>query len=125
MAGECGGGECLPRRVFIRLQQTHKLCLFQNQPFGQAPRTATPLVLEVNPMPQGIRVPKGVPEHREMIAIRDKPDDILDADPLRIAALKPVRDAQRVALALAPTTQQTLIPTAGRQLIPDEGRNAP
>jgi len=69
-------------------------------------------------------MPKGVPKHREIVTIRTKPNDMLDTDPILIAALKPVRDAQRAALALAPTTQQSLIPAAWRQLIPDEGRNA-
>jgi hypothetical protein len=68
-------------------------------------------------------MPKGFPEHREVVAIRAKPNDMLDTDPVGIAALKPVRDAQRVALALAPATQETLIPAAWRQLIPDEGRD--
>src|SRR5450759_4584285 len=75
-------------------------------------------------MRTGTRMPKGCPEHREVVTHRAKPDDMLDADPLRIAALKPVRDAQRAALALAPTAQQALIPAAWSQLIPDEGRNA-
>ncbi|MDQ3665051.1 MAG: hypothetical protein M3410_00395 [Acidobacteriota bacterium] len=65
-------------------------------------------------------MPKGLPEHREIVAIRAKPNDMLDADPLGIAALKAVRDAQRAALALAPTVQKALIPAAWRQLIPDE-----
>ena len=69
-------------------------------------------------------MPKGVPKHREIVTLWAKPNDMLDTDPLRIAALKPVRDAQRVALALAPTAQQLLIPAAWRQLIPYEGRNA-
>jgi len=69
-------------------------------------------------------MPKGLPEHREIIAIRAKPNDMLDTDPLQIAALKPVRDAQRAVLALAPAAQQLLIPAAWRQLIPYEGRNA-
>jgi len=53
--------------------------------------------------------------------MRAKPNDVLDTDPLRIAPLKPVRDAQRAALALAPTAQKALIPAAWYQLIPDEG----
>ena len=69
-------------------------------------------------------MPKGFPEHREVFAIRAKPNDMLDTDPVGIAALKPVRDAKRAALALAPTAQQPLIPTAWCQLIPDEGRYA-
>jgi hypothetical protein len=39
-------------------------------------------------------MPKGVPEHREIVTIRAKPNDVLDTDPLRIAAVNPVRDAQ-------------------------------
>ncbi len=108
-------------RVFVRLQQTHQLCLLQNQPFVEAPRAAAPLVLEVNPMRPGTRMPKGLPEHREIVAIRAKPNDMLDTDPVGIAPLKPIRDAQRAALALAPTAQKALIPAAWCQLIPDEG----
>jgi hypothetical protein len=48
-------------------------------------------------------MPKGFPEHREVVAIRAKTDDMPDTDPVGIAALKPVRDAQRVALALIAT----------------------
>ena len=66
-------------------------------------------------------MPKGLPEHREIVAIRAKPNDMFDTDPLGIAALKPVRDAQRAALALAPAAQKALIPAAWCQLIPDEG----
>jgi hypothetical protein len=46
---------------------------------------------------------------------------MIDADPLGIAALEPVRDPHRVPLALAPTAQKALIPAAWCQLIPDEG----
>jgi hypothetical protein len=66
-------------------------------------------------------MPKGLPEHREKVAIRAEPNNVLDTDPLGIAAPKPVRDAQRAALALAPTAQKALIPAAGCQLIPYEG----
>jgi hypothetical protein len=66
-------------------------------------------------------MPKGLPEHREIVAVRAKPDDMLDTDPLGIAALEPVRDAQRASLALAATTQQALVPAAWYQLVPDEG----
>jgi len=66
-------------------------------------------------------MPKGLPEHREIVAIRAKPDDMPDTDSLGIAALKSVRDAQRAALALAPAAQKALIPAAWCQLIPDEG----
>ena len=68
-------------------------------------------------------MPKGVPKHREIVTLWAKPNDMLDADPLRIAALKPVRDAQRLALAFAPAAQKALIPAAWCQLIPDEGGN--
>ena len=108
-------------RAFVCSQQANKFCLLQNQPFVEAPRIAAPLVLEVNPMRPGTRMPKGLPEHREIVAIRAKPNDMLDTDPLGIAALKPVREAQRAALALASTTQQALIPAAWCQLVPDEG----
>ena len=66
-------------------------------------------------------MPKGLPEHREMVAVRAKANDVLDADSLGIAALKPVRDAQRAALALALTAQKVLIPATRSQLIPDKG----
>jgi hypothetical protein len=69
-------------------------------------------------------MPKGLPEHRKIVAFRVKPNDSLDTDPLRITAPKPVRDAQRAALALAPTMQKALIPAAWHQLIPDEGCDA-
>jgi hypothetical protein len=63
---------------------------------------------------------KGIPKHREIITIRAKTNDMLNTDPLGIAALKPVGDAERVALALAPAAQEALIPAAWGQLIPDE-----
>jgi hypothetical protein len=66
-------------------------------------------------------MPKGLPKHREIIAIRAKPHDMRDTHPLGVAALEPVRDAQRAELAPASTTQQALIPTAWCQLVPDEG----
>ena len=69
-------------------------------------------------------MPEGLPEHREIVAIRAQPDDMPDADPLGVATLEPVRDAQRAAPALAPAAQKALIPVAGRQLIPDEGGDA-
>jgi len=59
-------------------------------------------------------VPEGLPEHWKKVAIWANPDDVRDTDPLGIAALKPVRDAQRAALAFASTAQKTLIPAAGR-----------
>jgi hypothetical protein len=66
-------------------------------------------------------MPKRFPEHWEIVAFRAEPHNMFDTDPLRITAPKPVRDAQRVAVALAPTAQKALIPAAGCQLIPDEG----
>ena len=69
-------------------------------------------------------MPKGLPEHREIVAIRAKPYDLLDTDPLGVAAPKPVCDAQRAAPALAPAEQKALIPAARCQFIPDEGRYA-
>ena len=112
------------RRGFVRFEQSRKLCLLQNQSFVEAPGAAAPLVLEVDPMRPGSRMPKGLPDHPEIVAIRAKPDDMLDADPLGIAALKPICDEQRAALALAPAEQKALIPAAGCQFIPDEGRYA-
>jgi hypothetical protein len=107
--------------MFVRSQQTRKLYLLQNQPFGETPGAAAPLVLEVDPMLPRTRMPKGLPEHREIVAIWAEPNNMLDTDPLGIAAPKPVRDAQRVPLALAPAAQKALIPAAWCQLIPDEG----
>ena len=69
-------------------------------------------------------MPKGLPEHREIVAIRAKPNNMPDTDSLGIAAPQPECNAQRLALALAPTAQKALIPTAWRQLIPDERRYA-
>ena len=53
-------------------------------------------------------MPEGFPEHREIVAIRFKPNDVLDTDPLGIAPLKPVGNAQRATLALAPAAQEAL-----------------
>jgi hypothetical protein len=69
-------------------------------------------------------MPKGLPEHWKMVTLRPQPDDALDTDPLGIAPPKPVGDAQRLALALAPPAQEALIPAARQQLIPDEGGDA-
>ena len=82
------------------------------------------MILEVNPGDNRGRVPKSLPEHRKIVTFRPKPNYSLDTDPLRIAPPKTVRDAQRMALALAPSKQEALIPAARRQLIPDEGRDA-
>src|SRR5687767_2906717 len=69
-------------------------------------------------------MPKGFPEHREVIALRVEPDDMFHTDSLWIAALKAVGDAQRLAFAFAPRKQKALVPPAWRQLIPNEGGNA-
>jgi len=69
-------------------------------------------------------MPKGVPEHGEIVAIRAEPDNMRDTDPFGIAAPKPVGNAQRLTLALAPTAQKALVPAAWRQLVPDKGGNA-
>ncbi len=69
-------------------------------------------------------MPKGLPEHREIVAIRAQPNNVPDTDPLGIAALKPVRDVEGAAPALAPAAQKALIPAAWCQLIPDEGGDA-
>ena len=66
-------------------------------------------------------MPKGFPEHREMIAVRIKPNNVPDTDSVRIATLKPVGDAERAPPArLAPAKEKALIPPAWRQLIPDK-----
>ena len=44
--------------------------------------------------------------------MRAKPNDMPDTDPLGSPPMKPVRNAQRVALALAPTVQKAMIPAA-------------
>lgn len=59
-------------------------------------------------------MPKGFPEHRKIFAIGANPNDVLDTNPLWIAAFKAVRDAQQAALALASAAQKTLVPTAWR-----------
>ena len=69
-------------------------------------------------------MPKGLPEHWEIVTFRLEPNDSLDTDPLGIAPPKAVGDAQRMALALTPATQKALIPAAGQQLVPDERRDA-
>ena len=69
-------------------------------------------------------MPKGVPEHREIVAIRDKSYNMLDANSIGIAAPKPVGYAQRAALTLTSSVQEALIPPAWCQLIPDEGSDA-
>lgn len=56
--------------------------------------------------------------------MRAKPDYMLDADSIGIPATESIRDAQRVAIALARTAQKSLIPTARCQLVPDEGGDA-
>ena len=109
------------RRLFICSQQARKVCLFQDQPFGEAPGAAAPLVLEVDPMRPRTGVPKSFPEHREIVAVRGKPNDVFDTDPFRISASKSVGDAERAAFAFAPAAQKALIPAAWRQLVPDEG----
>jgi hypothetical protein len=111
-------------RAFVRSEQPRKLCLLENQPFIQAPGTATPLVFEVNPRRPRTRMPKGLPKHREIVSFRTKPNDMLDTDSLGIAALKPVSDAERVAPAFASAAQKALIPVARGQLIPDKRRYA-
>ena len=82
------------------------------------------MILEVNPGGHWGRVPKGLPEHRKIVTFRPNPNDALDPDSLRIAPPKTIRDPQRIALALAPATQEALIPAAWQQLVPDEGCDA-
>ena len=66
-------------------------------------------------------MPKGLPEHREIVAIWGKPNDVFNTNPLGISALKPVRDTQRAPFAFAHAAQKALIPAAWRQFVPDEG----
>ena len=65
-------------------------------------------------------MPEGLPEHRQIIAIRAQPDDMLNADSVGIASFKPVGDVQRVAFAFAPAAEKALVPAARRELIPDK-----
>ena len=69
-------------------------------------------------------MPKGLPKHREIVSFRTKPNDMLDTDSLGIAALKPVSDAERVALAFAAAAQKALIPVNWCQLIQDKRGDA-
>lgn len=69
-------------------------------------------------------MPKGFPEHWKIVTRRPYPNDSLDTDPLGIASSKAVGDAQGMALALAPATQEALVPAAWQQLIPNEGCDA-
>lgn len=48
-------------------------------------------------------MPKRVPEHWKVLAIRGEPDDVLDTHSFGIAALKAVRDTERTAATLALT----------------------
>ena len=97
---------------------------FQNDSFGETPRTSTSLVFEINPGHPRIRMPKGFPEHRQIIALRAKPNDMFYTDPLGSAALEPVGDPQRVAFAFTAAAEKALIPTTWRQLIPDKRGDA-
>jgi hypothetical protein len=45
-------------------------------------------------------MPKGLPKHRQVISIGTEPNNMPDADSIRIAPLKPVGDAQRATPAL-------------------------
>jgi hypothetical protein len=108
-------------RAFVRSEQTRKLSLLKNQPFGEAPRAAPSLVLQVDPMRPGTRMPKGLPKHRQIISIGAEPNNMPDTDSIRIATFEPVGDAERATAALlAPAKQKALIPPAWRQLIPDK-----
>ena len=71
-------------------------------------------------------MPKGFPEHQQIISLGAESNNMLDTDSIWIAPLKPVGDAQRATPALlAPAKQKALIPPAWRQLIPDERGYAP
>jgi hypothetical protein len=69
-------------------------------------------------------MPERVPEHREIITLGAKPNDMPDTDPVGITALKSVRNPQRIAPAGTPSKKKALIPAAGPQLIPNESGNA-
>lgn len=57
-ASSCSGINRPASHLFVRLQQARKLCLLQNHPFGEAPRAAGSLILEVDPMRPRIRCRK-------------------------------------------------------------------
>ena len=117
--------ECLARRALVRSEQTRKLSLLQNQPFGEAPWTAASLVFQVDPIRPGTRMPKGFPKHRQIISLGPEPNNMPDTDSIRIAPLKPVSNAECGPPALlTPTNQKPLIPPAWRQLIPDKRGDA-
>jgi len=69
-------------------------------------------------------MPKSFPEHRKIFTIWTEPNDMFNADPLGISALKPVGNAQRTTPAFAFAAQEALIPTAWCQLIPNKGCDA-
>ena len=70
-------------------------------------------------------MPKGLPKHRQIIAIGTESNNMPDTDSIRIATLKPVGDAERATPALlALAKQKALIPPAWRQLIPDKRGDA-
>ena len=52
-------------------------------------------------------------QHGHLVATRVKPNNMPDTDPSRITALEPVRDVQRVALALASAAKQALVQAVG------------
>lgn len=112
------------REAAVCSEKAHEACLFQNEPLAQAPGISTPLVLEVHPGRTRARMPKGLPQHWKILTVGLEPDDTPDTDPLRVAPPKPIRNAQRMAVALAPAKQQALIPAARHQLVPDEGGDA-
>jgi hypothetical protein len=99
--------------------------LLEDKAFGQTPRAATSLVLEVDPPRLGSRVPERFPDHWQIAILQTQANYEFDADALGIAALKSVGDVHRAALAtFACAAQQPLIPTAMCQLITDERGNA-
>ena len=111
--------------LLIRAQQSRQVRLLQDKALGQTPRAATPLVFEVDPPGPGSRMPKRLPQHGQVLILEAQANHIFDADPLGIAALQPVGDIHRTALArFARAAQQPLIPSARCQFIPDERGNA-
>ncbi len=113
--GERASGDAL-----VCAEQLDEPPPLEDDPFRETPRTAPSLILRLDPGGAWARMPEGLPEHREMIAARPTPDDVLHADAIGIAPTGTIGDPQRIAPTAAPTPQQRLIPPARRQLIPNE-----
>ncbi len=110
--------------MLVSLKQHRKLALLKDNPFVESPRTTAPLILEINPLRPWTQVPKGLPEHWEIVIFGAKPDYMPDANSLRISAFGTIGNEKRAALTLAFASQEALVPATRCQLIPDESSNA-